>query len=386
MKKIQKPLITIGLLIILCFLPACILFRHYTAEDGFLGLIYFGQNFQSAALPEVKEIAPVTSSQWGYDGQFYSQLALRPTLSDEALVHALDNPPYRARRIGLPLLAFCLGLGKPAWILQIYALLNVVFWLVLLATLYRFVGFKCVRDWLLVFALLWTTGTLTSVERSLPDLPAAVLGVLALYSNNNWIMAASLLGVSGLVKETSILSYAAIPLKNGLSRVALKRLIVSALILFLPLALWLIYVHLRLPSGTEMGIGNFDLPFFGIMLKLWNDIHMLVNMGLSASMLDLAKLFSEILCPLSLIVQAVYLLLNPRYKSATWRYGIGFVILLALLGESVWVEQLAYCRALLPLTFSFNLLIHEHNYGYKYWVWYLLGNGGMCGMLIYAFI
>lgn len=386
MKRIQSHLITIAFLVILVIPVVQILLTHYSPDDGFLGLIYFGRDFYENALPEIKEISPVTSSPSGYDGQFYAQLALHPTLTDLDIVRAMDNPSYRARRIGLPILAFCLGLGKPSWILQIYALLNVGFWIVLLIIIYRYVGLKQLRDWLLVFALLWTTGTLTSVERSLTDFPATVLGALALFSGNNWIFAASLLGFSGLVKETSVLSYAVISWKNGISKIDINRLFITALLLFLPLAIWLMIVNFRLPSGTEMGIGNFDFPFFGIANKVWNDIHTLLTGGIGASRLDRLKLISEIISVLSLIVQAVYILVNPRFKSAKWRFGIGFVILLVLLGEGIWVEQLAYCRALLPLTFSFNMLIHEHEYGHKYWFWYLLGNGGMGGMLIYTFI
>ena len=97
----------------------------------------------------------------------------------------MDNPLYRSRRIGLPLLAYCLGLGKPAWILQVYSLLNVVFWLLLLAVLGRCFGFQRPRDILLAIAMLWSTGTLTSIEHSLTDLPAAVLGFLAVFVNTN---------------------------------------------------------------------------------------------------------------------------------------------------------------------------------------------------------
>jgi hypothetical protein len=35
---------------------------------------------------------------------------------------------------------------------------------------------------------------------------------------------------------------------------------------------------------------------------------------------------------------------------------------------------------------SFNLMIHEYEKDYKYWIWYILGNGGMCGMLIYSLL
>ena len=150
-------------------------------------MIRFGEKFKDRALPEIQELSGVWSGRGGYDGQFYAQLALRPALNDEALDRALDNPSYRARRIGLPFLAYCLGAGKSASVLQIYALLNVAFWLLLLAAIMRFIGYTRPRDLLLAAALLWTTGTLTSVARALTDLPAVVLGVLAIYSSRRWV-------------------------------------------------------------------------------------------------------------------------------------------------------------------------------------------------------
>jgi hypothetical protein len=78
MKRIQNHLIGIALLAMLLAPPARILLKHYTANSGFLGLIYFGREYKESALPEVREISPVTSSPRGYDGQFYAQLALLP--------------------------------------------------------------------------------------------------------------------------------------------------------------------------------------------------------------------------------------------------------------------------------------------------------------------
>jgi len=381
MKRTPNNLIVIVLVAILLVLPARIFFEHFSPNSGYLGLIYFGEKFKDSALPEVKAIAPVASSPLGYDGQFYAQLALRPALVDPALARALDNPVYRARRIGLPFLAFCLGLGNPAWILHIYALLNFCFWLTLLVALLRFVGCQRYRDLLLAFSLLWSTGTLTSVARALTDFPATVLGVLAVLTNSHWIMAAMLLGATGLIKETSVLSFAAAPWGQRSQGLHFKRLVITTAILLLPIASWVIYVHVRLDSGS-VGEENFAFPFFGITHKLYGSLYGLATEGASASLSRQATYLFEVLCPASLVVQAIYLTAKPRFGSPAWRFGIGFVMLLALLGEGTWVEQYAYCRILLPLTFSFNLLIHEHESGRRFAAWYLLGNGGMCWLAL----
>ena len=55
-----------------------------------------------------------------------AQLALEPLLRDPAIDRALDLPPYRARRILFSWTAWALGLGRPQWILQAYALQNLL--------------------------------------------------------------------------------------------------------------------------------------------------------------------------------------------------------------------------------------------------------------------
>ena len=85
----------------------------------------------------------------------------------------------------------------------------------------------------------------------------------------------------------------------------------------------------------------------------------------------------ELLGPLSLVIQAVYLIAKPRFDDEAWRLGIGFALLLCLLGSSPWVAQNGYCRILLPLTFSFNFLLHKHEPRTRFAAWYVAGNVGM---------
>src|SRR5690606_12205186 len=113
----------------LLFLVAISRFRH--PEYGFTGLIQFGGQFARYALPAVAAVPHAIQPGSGYDGQFYAQLSIDPTLRDPALDRAIDSLPVRGRRILLSWTAFLVGLGQPAWILQVYALQNVVFWLAL---------------------------------------------------------------------------------------------------------------------------------------------------------------------------------------------------------------------------------------------------------------
>lgn len=148
------------------------------------------------------------------------------------------------------------------------------------------------------------------------------------------------------------------------------------MILFLPVTSWFIYTHVRFKPGPVAGAGQFALPFSALALKLGGGLR-----GLSTvfhrSHSKLLESISELIAPLSLPVQAAYLVTKPRFHSKVWRFGIGFGLLLSVLGKDVWVEQFGYCGILLPLTFSFNLLIHEHESNRRFMAWYLAGNVGM---------
>jgi hypothetical protein len=379
MKINLKSLRIVALFIGLLIVPALILIKHYAPQSGFLGLIYFGQEFKITRLEEVNKVNPPTKMGKGYDGQFYAQIALDPLLKRDDLERALDIPLYRSRRIGLPFLAFCIGLGKPAWILQVYALLNIVFWFLLLVALGRFIGFQRPRDVLLAIAMLWSTGTLISIERSLTDLPAAVLGVLAVCYGRTLITSACLLGGAALFKETSVLSFVAAHWYEKGKRLDMKRVLVSFLIMSLPIALWVVYIQFSMSADNNNigGTYNFAFPFFELVCKLWKATHDFAGVFPQGPVYRQAFFAFELLAPLSLVVQAAYLIVKPRLDDEVWRLGIGFVLLLCLLGNSIWVEQNGYCRILLTLTFSFNLLLHKHEQGTRFAAWYVAGNVGM---------
>lgn len=360
--------------------PMKLLVDSYIPGYGFLSLVRFGENFSSTRLAEIKELVPPPQSPDGYDGQFYAQLALHPSLLGEGITEALDNPAYRARRIGLPALAMSLGFGRTAWVLHVYSVLNFVFWALLLGLLLRYIGLRRRRDVLLFIALLWTSGTLISCARALTDLPAAVLGVAAVLTPGTWLIPLFLLSAGALIKETSVLSFAvALWPTNGRERV--KRVFLSAMLLLIPLLLWAAYVQVMMGSAHGTGSGNFSWPAWGVLNKLDAAVRDLVSVPRGMALQLIHNAF-EVLCPLSLCAQAVYLFIHPRVRVPAWRLGIGFAVLLLVLGSSVWAEQNAYCRVLLPLTMAFNLLIHQHEQGQTYCAWYAAGNIGMAWMLL----
>ena len=118
----------------------------FDARTGFTSLIRFGATWQPNRHSSLREVPIATAADsTGYDGQFYAQIALDPSLRDAELKRVIDAPAYRARRILTPAIATLLGGGNPAWILQAYALLNVACWIALAWLLRTWIG--C-NEWL----------------------------------------------------------------------------------------------------------------------------------------------------------------------------------------------------------------------------------------------
>src|SRR5262249_35966942 len=118
----------------------------YHPGTGFTALIGFPEA-DSSTSPALRAIPHYTyPAAASYDGQFYAQRALDPLVRDPDIDHAMDLAPFRARRILFSWTAWAFGLGRPAWILEAYALQNVVCWLALAALLARWFPLRGPRD------------------------------------------------------------------------------------------------------------------------------------------------------------------------------------------------------------------------------------------------
>ena len=170
---------------ICCFLVglffATMVGLRWDARTGWTELLRFAGNTPGLTeLPALQGL-PVARmrANGGYDGQFYAQLALYPSLREPALKKTIDDPGYRARRIFLPWMAALLG-GGDAWrTLQVFALLNVACWFVLAALLWRWLPPDNWRNVAMWTALLFGVGVIDSVRYSLTDLPALLLLAVA---------------------------------------------------------------------------------------------------------------------------------------------------------------------------------------------------------------
>jgi len=369
-----QPWMGVTAAVLLLLLPSRILWEAYAPGAGFLRLIHFAESDRHRQLPALATLPPQAFVPSGYDGQFYAQIALCPGLQCPELSRVIDNPVYRARRIGQPALAWLGGAGRPYLVLQVYALINVLSWMALWLLLARFVGFRRPRDVFLALALLGGMGSLTSLARALPDLPAAVLSIATVWLSGKALMVAGLLAGGALFKETTALSYlAGLPPQHKFRDLLRTRTLVTGILMVLPLALWLSYVYKYFPSGAGAGIRNFALPFTDLLPTLAD-----VAVALSGieSLLPIERIFHLLSLP-SLAIQAIYLIVRPQWGDRAWFVGFGFALLLPMLGSNVLSDAHAYTRVLLPMTFAFNVLIHKQERGWTYLFWLIVGNIGL---------
>jgi hypothetical protein len=342
--------------------------RLYHPQYGFTEMIGFASP-GTGEVPVLQAIPHYRHPPWGsYDGQFYAQLALEPLLRDPAIDAALDLAPYRARRILFSWSAWALGLGRPSWILQAYALQNVLFWLVLAAVMTRWLRPDTPRGLALWAACLFSHGLLHSVRSALLDGPSMLLIALAMAASERQRLftSAAIVGVAGLGRETNLLATLGLTRPDG-KRPWLK--LAGALALTaLPLLLWQDYLRSIYRSTSVVGHDQLDRPVLVYVQVFQQTLsHVLGDNGTLLSVLKLGV----IVC---LTVQVAYLLYRREYGSPWWRVAFAYAILMLTVHKVVWDGYPgAVTRVTLPLVFGFNVLLtREH--GPRFWLWFVAGN------------
>ena len=374
--------------LVVCLLSAFVVHAYAQAYDpvyGWTKIIFFGQDFAARTLPRLQNVKHYTETSegghGGYDGQFYAQMAIDPSLRDPAMPASLDMPAYRARRIGLPAASFVLGGGKPRRIVQVYALANGLFWFVLLWALCRLLRPRTLHALLCLAGACLCSGTIASMQRSLVDLPAAALlfAGLALGSLGGY----GLLAAAALTRETSVLAAAGfwdgrLPWRGGGSW---RRLFAAAAMAVVPLGLWLLYVNRVLGHDTTAGVGNFALPAQAWGERLVEQVHRLAAKGdgvfwhnvLRGDWFYTDYATYELTTLLAVFFQALFLALRPDWRSPFWRVGVCYALLGMVLGPSVWDDTTAAMRVLLPMTVCFYLQLARER-GWWFWTFFVLGS------------
>ena len=363
---------TAGVLVIL-FLASVA--RFYHPGTGFTALIAFpaGHDTEVPAMREVPHYDYVFGS---YDGQFYAQMALDPLLRDATVDRAMDLPPYRARRILFSWTAWAIGMGRPAWIIEAYALQNVACWLFLAVLLTRWIPLTNGRGLALWIACLFAHGTLWSVRFALLDVPSLVLIALAVAAveKGRPLLSASILGISALGRETNLLASVAQPIPRD--RRGLWRLLLSAILIVLPLLIWADYLR-SIYRSTIFAQTDQLMPGTGLY-RSWRNVMFEDVKG--SGLFSMQGLWLCLL--IALAAQAVYLIVRRNYASPWWRIGVVYAALMLVLDRTL-ADPLtgAITRVLLPMTVGFNIQLASEARWTRFWPWFAIGNLHLLGAI-----
>lgn len=358
----RKICVAAALIVVAVFV--CAIARFYQPGYGFTALIGFpvGDSLEPAALRAIPHYQYPTIS---YDGQFYATRALDPLLHEAAIDSEMDNAPLRARRILFSWTAWLAGFGRPAWVLSVYALQNVVAWLVLAVLLCRWAAPTSPRGLAVWSACLLSHGLMWSVRFALLDGPSLVViaAAVALVETDRLWGAALVAGVGVLGRETNVLAALAQPFPRR-ARDWAKTILVLA-----PILVWLDYLRSIYRSTLFAGSsGELSLPGVGLA-DTAGDLWRAVRAGGLGSGLAL-----DLCILLSVVVQAVFLIWHPRWRVPWWRVAAGYGLLMVVLSSVLWSPETgAISRVMLPLTVGFNVLLRREPRA-RFWPWFVAGN------------
>lgn len=334
--------VLVGLLVVLVG-------RRHEPGHGLTALIQFGADFAADQTPALADVPHHVREPHGFDAQFYAQIALDPLLLDPATAKAVDDPSYRGRRILMPWTAYLLGLGQPRFIIHVYPVIDLLVWLALLGCLLRWLA--PIDAWKrgVITAILFSSGTLEALRLSLTDLPATLLMLVPCATLLPAGPASVWLALASLCRETSVLGVAAYFIGSKPTNTVWLRRIGWAGAALLPAALWMLSIHFRFGSAQVTG-GNFATPLAGA----WGALELAAR-RFAADFSPSA--LGAIAAIIGLHWQALHLWRHRQWQDPLWRLGVFFSLLLVLTGPKLWEVPLAACRAVLPMTIAFNLLL-----------------------------
>ncbi|MDP3073164.1 MAG: hypothetical protein Q8N18_22915 [Opitutaceae bacterium] len=354
--------------------------RVWTPEHGVTKFLRVGREFNERGIEVFratpKYIDPFPAHRWGFDGQLYAQMALDPLLRDPQLHVALDDPPYRGQRILPSWLAWLIGLGQPFWVINAYAVINLIFW----------VGFAWLT-WRLFSPLGWaglagyavllpTCGVIESMHAALTDLPSFTLILAALMTGGT--AGAGWLALAALTRTTSLIGFIGIAEFTPPWREAIRKNLIRGLIAAVPVALWIAYV-LWVFRGRQVGFdgGNLALPFRGMMEKLGE-----LSVTLTHGPIRWHRWWHEfyksyelhaLLTIIAVVTQSVYVVLHREWRNPIWRWAAVATLYFSCISFLSWESHFTITRHALPITLGFNLLLALRPT--RAWlIWFLLGN------------
>ena len=347
--------------------------QFYRAGTGFTSLIAFSEGFQSRQLPAVRELPLAVEPGYGYDGQFYAQIAVDPLLRTPELDRAMDLAPHRTRRILFSWTAFALGLGNPQRIITVYSVQNIVCWGILGVLILRWFPMTSWRSAALWFVTMFSGGLLWSVRKSLLDGPSLLLiaiAMVAIETRRHW-WATAILGINALGRETNVLAAGTLVDPAARSGRAIGRQLLQLGLFALPIVIWFDYLS-SIYRGTLFTSGSVMGPPFEWYWWRWGGV--ITNVGSEGWH---REAFLTTLILTSLTVQAAFTLFRPRWNDPWWRLGFAYAFLMIFFGRPMWVSNPSALRVVLPLNLAFNVQLTRVTNPWFFWPLVVAGNVSM---------
>ncbi|HEY2663539.1 MAG TPA: hypothetical protein VGI47_04315 [Candidatus Binataceae bacterium] len=310
-------------------------------DNNWTSLFCAGANLEVPPPLLFEHIHQIPNSN-GYDGEFYHYVAHDPFFT-RGFASSLDAPRVRYQRILLPLLAYLLAAGRDRFVDRAYFAVNLAFVFLGAYWLSRYSVNRAHRPaWGLAFIAL--PAVLVSNDRMTVDgvLTALCVGFLLYSSEGSNRRLYLCLTLAALTRETGFLLVASYCLW-----LLSKRRLTGAVWFAtsaLPALGWYLFVWSHTPYRY---INYVSFPFAGLIIRLLHPTFYRLSPSLSSV---------AIVCDyLALTGVVLALVLSMRLAFAGARDPRAFAIyLFALLtillaDQGVWVELIAYGRALTPL-------------------------------------
>ena len=264
----MKKFIWINTAITICIVLSIVsVLFYFTFDRQITGFFCIGDILPISPYID-RSSAYVFKGKVGYDGQFFLAIALDPALRNERTIGALDNPKFRYRRIGYPVVGYIVGFGNGELIPYAMVGMNlfcIVIIVLLISFLFQIESSGTQHSWLplLILAIpgIWATLCTSTADLLGTTLFAATLVGIRLCRIG---LASVTLCLACLTRET-YLGVAVILILLELRRDASNAL--GLILATVPALLWnaLVYVHIR--EGTSGIRETFGVPFAGILAK-----------------------------------------------------------------------------------------------------------------------
>ena len=319
--------------------------------------------------PALQALPHYQSPLASYDGQFYAQRALDPLLRDPTIDRGMDLAPFRARRILFSWTAYVLGLGRPAWILEAYALQNVVCWLILAALVTRWLNPVSARGLALWYAVLFSHGLLWSVSLALLDGPSLVLIMCAVIA----VEAESSAAFGGHRRYGDPRPRNQPVVVPGAADSA--RTLAAGPAWLSPrswrccrCSIWMDYLRSIYRSTTLAGTDSFVLLGTGLAAS-WGDALSMLTKRFPAA--GSCRPASSSRWPR----RPSFIFVRRDYAAPWWRVACAYAVMLLFLDPVLANPQTgAITRVMLPLTVGFNILLATEVRPRRFWTWFVVGN------------